>query len=70
VIVADYDGVVVVPVAQAEKVLGLSREREQKEAKTRDRLASGELGLDLYGMRGKLKELGLVYVDKPEDLER
>jgi 4-hydroxy-4-methyl-2-oxoglutarate aldolase len=70
VIVADDDGIVVVPLTQAERILALGREREKKEAGTRERLAAGELGLDLYGMRAKLKELGLVYVDKPDDAER
>ena len=70
VIVADDDGVVVVPLEHAEKVLAAGREREKKEAGTRARLVAGELGLDIYNMRGKLKELGLVYVDKPEDAER
>jgi 4-hydroxy-4-methyl-2-oxoglutarate aldolase len=70
VIVADDDGVVVVPLEKADHVLAAGRERETKEAKTRERLAAGELGLDIYGMRPKLKELGLVYVDKPEDAER
>jgi 4-hydroxy-4-methyl-2-oxoglutarate aldolase len=51
-------------------VLAAGSEREKKEAKTRERLAAGELGLDIYGMRGKLKELGLVYIDRPEDAER
>jgi 4-hydroxy-4-methyl-2-oxoglutarate aldolase len=70
VIVADDDGVVVVPLAQAENTLALGRDREKKEAATRVRLAAGELGLDLYGMRAKLKELGLIYVDTPEDADR
>lgn len=70
VIIADDDGVVVLPLEHAERVLAAGRDREGKEAKTRERLAAGELGLDIYGMRVKLKELGLVYVDKPEDAER
>jgi 4-hydroxy-4-methyl-2-oxoglutarate aldolase len=70
VIVADDDGVVVVPFEQADKVLAAGREREKKEAGTRAKLVAGELGLDIYNMRSKLKELGLVYVDKPEDAER
>jgi 4-hydroxy-4-methyl-2-oxoglutarate aldolase len=64
VIVADDDGVVVVPRASAASVLAKSIEREEKEAKTRARLKAGELGLDIYGMREKLKAKGLTYVDK------
>jgi 4-hydroxy-4-methyl-2-oxoglutarate aldolase len=65
VIVADDDGVVVVPRAAADAVLKASREREAKEEKTRARLKAGELGLDIYGMREKLKAKGLTYIDKP-----
>jgi 4-hydroxy-4-methyl-2-oxoglutarate aldolase len=65
VIVADDDGVVVVPRAAADAVLKESREREAKEEKTRARLKAGELGLDIYGMREKLKAKGLTYIDKP-----
>ena len=68
VIVADADGAVV-PLPRAAEVLELGRDREKKEAGTRARLAAGELGLDLYGMRPRLKELGLVYVDKPADAD-
>ncbi len=60
-IVADDDGVVVVPRANAADVLRKSAAREEKEAETRARLKAGELGLDLYGMREKLKQKGLVY---------
>ena len=60
-VVADDDGVVVVPRRSAEEVLRLSEARERKEAATRARLQAGELGLDIYGMRGKLAEKGLVY---------
>ncbi|HLH50080.1 MAG TPA: 4-carboxy-4-hydroxy-2-oxoadipate aldolase/oxaloacetate decarboxylase [Roseiarcus sp.] len=60
-IVADDDGVVVVPRRNAGDVLRKSEARERKEAATRARLQAGELGLDIYGMRQKLKEKGLIY---------
>jgi 4-hydroxy-4-methyl-2-oxoglutarate aldolase len=60
-IVADDDGVVVVTRSAAEDVLHQSEAREAKEADTRGRLQRGELGLDLYRMREKLAEKGLVY---------
>lgn len=61
VIVADDDGVVVVPRAQAAAVLAASVSREEKEAAVRAKLQAGEIGLDLYGMREKLAAKGLVY---------
>jgi 4-hydroxy-4-methyl-2-oxoglutarate aldolase len=64
VIVADADGVVVVPREQAAAVLQAGRERIDKEAKTRERLRNGELGLDFYGLRAKLEQLGVDYVDE------
>lgn len=67
VIVGDDDGVVVVPAAKAMEIAQSSQAREDKEAATRKRLAAGELGLDIYDMRGKLAAAGLVYVDEPED---
>jgi len=60
-VVADDDGVVVVPRSNAADVLRKSLAREEKEAATRARLKAGELGLDLYGMRDKLKQKGLIY---------
>jgi len=66
VIVADVDGVVIVPRAAAAEVAKLAGERFAKESKTRQRLKSGELGLDFYGLRAKLAELGVTYVDHEE----
>ena len=63
VIVADDDGVVVVPRGSVTKVAADCEARIAKEAINRKRLASGELGLDIYDMRGKLAAAGLTYLD-------
>ncbi len=65
-VIADDDGVVIVARCDAEAVLQKSAARETKEEETRARLKAGELGLDLYGMRDRLKAKGLVY-RKSED---
>src|SRR6516225_3935704 len=64
VIVADADGVVVVKRETAAEVARLASERFAKEQKTRERLKAGELGVDFYGLRSKLAELGVRYVDE------
>jgi 4-hydroxy-4-methyl-2-oxoglutarate aldolase len=64
VIVADDDGVCVVPRKSAAEVAKACATREAKEAKVRERLKRGELGLDVYAMREKLSSRGLVYDDR------
>lgn len=67
VVVADDDGVVIVPRADASRAADAGEERERKEAATRQRLEKGELSLDIYEMRKALAEKGLEYVDGPLD---
>ncbi len=63
VVVADDDGVVVVPRAAAADVLTAARERAEREAASRERYRAGELSLDLSDLRGRLASKGLQYLD-------
>lgn len=69
VVIADDDGVVVVARKKAQRVLEASQARVDNEETKRARLKSGELGLDLYNMRQRLADEGLVYLDSLSDLE-
>jgi 4-hydroxy-4-methyl-2-oxoglutarate aldolase len=67
-VVADDDGVVVVPKKLAVETAQKAQKRFDDEDGKRQRLAAGELGLDMYKMREALEKAGLRYVDKPEDV--
>jgi 4-hydroxy-4-methyl-2-oxoglutarate aldolase len=67
-VVADDDGVVVVPKKDCVETAQKAQKRFDDEDGKRQRLAAGELGLDMYKMREALEKAGLRYVDKPEDV--
>jgi 4-hydroxy-4-methyl-2-oxoglutarate aldolase len=63
VVIADADGVVIVPAAIAQQVADAAEKRESFEGEKRAKLAAGVLGLDMYNMRGPLEKAGLRYID-------
>jgi 4-hydroxy-4-methyl-2-oxoglutarate aldolase len=67
-VVADDDGVVIVPKRDCVDVAAKAQKRFDDEDAKRQKLASGVLGLDMYNMRGPLEKAGLRYVDNPEDV--
>ncbi len=70
VVVADDDGVVVVERRVAGQVLASGRQREENEKGKRAQFAAGELGLDIYNMRQRLQDGGLVYLDNLDDYKK
>lgn len=68
VIVADDDGVVCVPKTYAVETAQKAQKRANDEGGKREKLAAGQLGLDMYGMREPLAKAGLRYVDNPDDV--
>ena len=69
IVVADDDGVVIVPRKSAAGVLEAAQARVANEESKRQRLNAGELGLDIYNMRPRLADAGLVYVEHLDDLD-
>lgn len=67
VVIADDDGVMVVPRQRADEVLDATRRRLQREEEVRARLRSGELGIDIYGFRARLEDMGVGWVDTREE---
>ena len=67
VVVADDDGVLIVPRTRATAVADAGRAREAEEARKRQLFEDGVLGLDLYGLRETLSRVGVVYVDMEEE---
>lgn len=63
-IVADDDGVMCIPRTQVNAAAQAAQAREEREEAMRARLATGELGVDIYGLRDRLAELGVVYLDE------
>ncbi len=64
VVAGDIDGVVVIKRERAAAVAQLGQKRLEKEAQSRARLKAGELGVDFYGLRAKLQELGVEYIEE------
>ncbi|VEC47861.1 regulator of ribonuclease activity [Klebsiella aerogenes] len=69
VVVADDDGVVVLPHARVRDVLHKAEARMSNELAKRERMRNGELGLDIYAMRPRLAEKGLRYYDRADEVE-
>jgi 4-hydroxy-4-methyl-2-oxoglutarate aldolase len=65
VVVADDDGVAIVERERAVEVLEAARQRLEREEEARRRLAAGELGVDFYGFRERLEDMGVRWIDQP-----